>query len=87
MFVMHMPESFKIGDTAACCINGEPAQLTWRSPDTLVIGGTDARHIAQTHVEDGLRCFICGDAGNARYGVEAFPGGGFVVFSEPEKSR
>ena len=43
-------------------INGELAQLTWRSPNTLVIGATDARHIVKTHVEDGMRVFVSGDA-------------------------
>ena len=80
MFIMHMPESFKIGDTADCRINGEPTQLTWRSPDTLVIGNTDARHIVKTHVEDGLRCFICGDADDSEYSVEEIPGEGFIIF-------
>jgi hypothetical protein len=84
MFIMHMPESFKIGDTAACCINGEPAQLTWLSPDILVIGDNDVRHIVKTHVENGLRCFICGDADDSQYGVEDIPGGGFIVFPEPK---
>jgi hypothetical protein len=80
MFIMSMPESFKVGDTAACRINGESAQLTWRSPDTLVIGATDARHIVKTQIEDGLRCFICGDADDDQYSVEEIPGEGFIVF-------
>lgn len=83
MFIMHMPKSFKVGDTEACRINGEPAQLTWRSPDTLVIGDNDARSIVKTHIEDGLRCFICGDADGTQYGVEEVPGEGFIVFSKP----
>jgi hypothetical protein len=94
MFIMHMPKSFKVGDTEACRINGEPAQLTWRSADTLVIGDNDARLIVQTHVEDGLRCFICGDADDSQYGVEdgegfivveVVPGEGFVVFPKPKE--
>jgi hypothetical protein len=81
MFIMHMPESFKLGDTAACRINGEPAQLTWRGPDTLIIGGNDARHIVKTHVEDGLRCFVCSDADDSqKYDVMDVGGGGFIVF-------
>jgi hypothetical protein len=84
MFIMHMPESFKVGDTAACRINGEPAQLTWLSPDTLIIGAADFRQIVKTHVENGLRCFICGDADDSQYGVEEFPDGGFIVFPEPK---
>ena len=84
MFSISMPESFKVGDTEACCINGKPAQLTWRSRDTLVIGADDARQIVKTHVEDGLRCFVCGDADNIRYDVDEFPGEGFVFFKMEE---
>jgi hypothetical protein len=84
MFIMHMPETFKIGDTAACRINNEPTQLTWRSLDTLVIGENDARHIVETRIGDGLRCFICGDADDTEYGVEEVPGEGFVVFARPK---
>lgn len=84
MFVMQMPESFKLGDTAICKINGKRAALTWRSPDILVIGANDARHIVRTHIEDGLRCFICGDADDSEYGVEEISGEGFIVFAKPK---
>ena len=86
MFITQMPESFKIGDTAACQINGEPAQLTWRSPDTLVIGATDARHIVKTHTEDGMRVFVCGDADDSKYSVEEIPGEGFIIFKQGDAS-
>jgi hypothetical protein len=85
MFIMHMPESFKVGDTAACRINDEPAQLTWRSHDTLIIGDDDARRVVATQVQDGLCCFICGDASShedgTRYRVDAIPGDGGVIIS------
>ena len=64
--VMHMPESFKVGDTALCRMNGVAELLTWRDQDTLVIGRFDARHIVKTHIENGVRCFICGDANNSQ---------------------
>ena len=80
MFIMHMPESFKVGDTTACEINGESTQLTWRTPDTLVIDATDARHIVKTHIVKSLRCFICGDADDDQYSVEEIPGEGFIVY-------
>jgi len=86
MFVMQMPESFKLGDTAICKVNGKPTALTWRSPQTLVIGTTDARHIVRTHIEDGMRVLICGDADGTEYGVEEVPGEGFIVFAKPEGS-
>jgi hypothetical protein len=62
MFVMHMPLSFKIGDTANVNINREPTTLTWRDVSTLVIGSDDARRIVQSGDDDGLRCFVCTDA-------------------------
>ena len=80
MSIIHMPESFKVGDITVCDINGELAELTWRSPDTLVIGTTDARHIVKTHIEDGMRVFICGDADDSEYSVEEIPGEGFIIF-------
>jgi hypothetical protein len=82
MFVMHMPESFKIGDTTDCVINGETAQLTWLGPDIMVIGEDDARYIIKTHLENGLRVFFCGDADNSQYSVEDVPGEGFIIFPE-----
>jgi len=88
MFMMHMPENFKIGDSTDCHINGEPTRLTWRDKNTLVIGGNDARTIVTTHIENGLRCFICGDADDTQYGVEHVPGGGgFIVFAKPDNKR
>jgi hypothetical protein len=41
MFVMMMPTTFKVGDTADCKINTEPARLTWRDEGTLVIEPDD----------------------------------------------
>jgi len=80
MFIIHMPVGFKVGDTAACKINREPAQLPWRSPDILVIGATDARRIVKTFIDGELRCFVCGDADGSDYDVEEVPGAGFLVF-------
>jgi hypothetical protein len=85
MFMMHMPEDFKIGDSVDCRINGEPARLTWRDKDTLVIGEDDVRAILTTHIENGLRCFFCGDRGVPadQHGIDIVPGGGFLVFEKP----
>ena len=30
MLAIHMPKSFRIGDTVDCKINGEPKRVTWR---------------------------------------------------------
>ena len=49
--------TFKVGDTEDCRINREPARLTWRDQDTLVIELGDARKM-----EDGnLIRFIAAD--------------------------
>jgi hypothetical protein len=85
MFMMHMPEDFKIGDSADCHINGEPARLTWRDKDTLVIGEDDVRTILTTHIENGLRCFFCGDRDVPahQHGIDIVPDGGFIVYEKP----
>jgi hypothetical protein len=85
MFVMHMPTSFKIGDTAACRINSKPAQLTWRDQHTLVIGDNNARRIVKTSVEYDMRVFFCDDGDGTRYSVEDIPGERFIISSTGEK--
>ena len=62
MFMIHMPASFQIGDTADVRINQEPKRLTWRSADTLVIEPGDERKIHQSFEAGDLLCFVCGDA-------------------------
>src|SRR3954465_714668 len=42
MFMIHMPLSFKVGDTAECRINMKPRRLTWRDNKHLVIEADDA---------------------------------------------
>lgn len=61
MFIMHMPLTFRCGDSAQVNINAEPAKLTWRD-DALIINDTDARKILQSHIDGNLRCFVCADA-------------------------
>jgi hypothetical protein len=83
MFIINMPRDFKIGDTADCCINHEPARVTWRDADHLVIEPSDVRPIVGFAKEDDLLHFACGDAGTTRadYGSEMAPdGSGFCVF-------
>jgi len=72
----------------ARAVGAEPTRLTWRDKNTLISGENDARTIVTTHIENGLRCFICGDADDTQYGVEHVPGGdGFIVFGKPENKR
>jgi hypothetical protein len=62
MFMIHMPRSFKVGDTAPVKINGEPKQVTWRDAGTLVIEPDDARRIKVNGLSGGdLQVFICAD--------------------------
>jgi hypothetical protein len=81
MFVLSMPKNFSVGQTAACRINNEPARVTWRDADTLVIEPGDARAIVAVNQEGDLRTFWCGDSGKtvADHEVDTPPGGGFVI--------
>lgn len=71
MFIMVMAETFQVGDRAAVRINGEPAELHWRDPDTLVINDTDARAIVMLERggRDGagraVQTFTCDDGAPA----------------------
>jgi hypothetical protein len=80
MFIMHMPMTFKVGDTAELVlvssrglryprINKQLKRITWRDENTLVIGEDDACEIAATYVEDGLRRFICHSAHGTQYAI------------------
>ena len=64
MFIMTMPDTFKVGDTADVRINGETKQLTWRDTRTLVIEPNDHRaiHLIESSVDTELRTFFCTDA-------------------------
>ena len=80
MFVIHMPKSFRVGDTKDCRINGEPKQVTWRDEDTLVIDPDDARAIVSRFTEGDSTCFMCGDPGESAgdYGLDE-AADGFIV--------
>src|SRR5262245_18604803 len=66
MFFICLPTTFKVGDTADVRINGEPARVTWRGPDTLVIEPDDAREIIFVEEGGGLLLIHCGDAGESK---------------------
>jgi hypothetical protein len=68
MFTITMPWSFKIGDTADVKIYDEPAKLTWRDNDTLVIGD-DARTILQRFEESGTQTFFAPIASKTNAGA------------------
>jgi hypothetical protein len=77
MFLLNMPKSFKLGDSVDCRINGEPARVTWRDADHLVIEPSDVRLILAIGREGELNTFMCGDpgAGRSDYDAEMGPGG------------
>jgi hypothetical protein len=61
MFLMNLAKSVRIGDTVDCRINGQPARVTWRDAQTLVIEPDDARHIACVMSIGDLNHFVCAD--------------------------
>jgi hypothetical protein len=61
-FFICMPKDFAIGETRDCRINDEPARITWRDKDTLVIEPGDARRIVSTQQDGKLISFFCTDA-------------------------
>jgi hypothetical protein len=70
-FVISMPRDFKVGETRDCRINREPAQVTWRDADTLVIEPGDAREVVFIDRGPDLLTFICADADGTRPSVVA----------------
>jgi hypothetical protein len=90
MFFVSMPKDFKVGDTVDCRINREPARVTWRDVDHLVIEPGDVRVIMAVNKEGGLIDFVCGDTDTTAldYEVDASEefGDGFVV-SGPRTGR
>jgi hypothetical protein len=58
---MNLDKAVGIGDTVDCHINGEPAHVTWRDAETLVIEPNDARRIVDITTDGKLRQFICAD--------------------------
>lgn len=61
-FLISMPKTFKVGDTADCRINKKPARVTWRDKHTLVIEPDDARRIVDLRSSGDLLYFACTDA-------------------------
>lgn len=80
MFFISMPDTFKLGDTEGCRINGQPAKIEWRDADTLVILPDDARPILAVEKVGKLISFTCGHQGETKadYDMEALPCGGVI---------
>lgn len=79
MFYLNLPASAKVGDTVQVKINGDPASVTWRDKDTLVIEPDDYRPIFYTSLDGNLRSFFCGSAGESKGRVEHHALGGVVI--------
>jgi hypothetical protein len=63
MFIIHLPEPFKVGDTHEATINGRKSQVTYTDVHTLTIGAADHRRILSKDAgEGGLVCFVCSDS-------------------------
>ena len=90
MFFISFPKTFRIGDTADCRINKEPARVTWRDADHLVIEPDDARAILAIDKGAELLSFVCSDADTARedYQPEMEPSGaGFIISQKPKRKE
>lgn len=61
-FIISMPKSFKVGDSAPVTINGNKTTLTYEDAATLRIGATDRRIIRTVHDQGNLNGFLCTDA-------------------------
>jgi hypothetical protein len=66
MFIMTMPVTFKVGDTARVLINGKETTLQWADGAHLVIEGADERsilHCSRGLGGAGVDCwtFFCSD--------------------------
>jgi hypothetical protein len=79
-YIIYMPQTFKIGDTETCKINGETQQVTWRDKTTLVIEPDDPRAIVTRTQPGDLTCFFCADAGVPADAHDVIrEDGGFVI--------
>jgi hypothetical protein len=83
MFSICTPSDFKIGDTAECRINKQPATLTWRDAHHLVIAPDDVREILLVIPEGATQSFYCADAEwNGPYRI-TMADGSVVEYREP----
>jgi hypothetical protein len=61
VFIITMPKTFAVGETAECRINRKPTRVTWRDERTLVIEPGDSRRIKEKVANGDLVTFVCGD--------------------------
>jgi hypothetical protein len=73
MLIISTPKEFAQGSTITVKIDGNPATLSWRDHDTLIVDDTDAREIYQIIEEKGMLTFMCaGAAGEPEMGTVHF---------------
>ncbi|HTQ97500.1 MAG TPA: hypothetical protein VMH89_11880 [Candidatus Acidoferrum sp.] len=89
MFIMYMPEDFKVKDSREVVINGTKTQLTYTDIHTLTIGASDRRRILSREVgDDRLACFICSDSErDIKITTEELPGGSVTSVDVDELLR
>jgi hypothetical protein len=74
------------GNSIACQINGQPAQVHLKNVNTLVIEPDDERTILTADVGDAFVTLICGDSHRSAddHQVTHYPKGGFIVEDRSE---
>jgi hypothetical protein len=60
MFLISLPSTFQVGDSADVRINGKPARVTWRDRKTLVIEPNDRRPVLAVKSSGGEMHILCG---------------------------
>jgi hypothetical protein len=76
MLTLTMPNTFRVGSTEKCRINGKVETVTWLDKDTLRIEPDDDRRILRVGGQsDDLITFACGDQGKTADDYESHYGG------------
>jgi hypothetical protein len=87
MFIMHLPSSFKIGETADVTINGRTQRLTWTDVHTLTIEPNDRRRILTKEDDGELITFVCSDSEKDTTVKRSGPFGAVISFDDPEPPK
>jgi hypothetical protein len=57
--LLHMPDSFNVGDTADVHINGKPERVTWTEGFLTILPDDKRKILSCRPVDGGLRAFTC----------------------------
>jgi hypothetical protein len=69
MFILTLPKTVKVGDTAECHINMKSAKVFFRDDNHLVIIPGDVREIVSREVAGDLVTYFCSDADGSKPNV------------------